>query len=538
MEKPTKYRANPASDAVAVGDLAELVDLYRVAACESLDSEQRSQMGQFFTPPPVARFMASLFGDAEEISLLDAGAGVGSLTAAFVEEMCQRAMRPQRISVVAYELEPVLIEYLHLTLAQCQEACAAFGIDFSGEVLEQDFIAASVEMLAGGLFPLKRYSFNRAILNPPYKKIRSNSQHRRLLRAIGIETSNLYSAFLALATDLLEPAGELVAITPHSFCNGPYFRPFRKMFLRAMTLRRLHVFESREEAFKVDDVLQENVIVHATKHGDKREVLISTSHGPARESMTVRSVSYEQVVEPNDPDLIIHIATSELDQFVLDRIGVFKCTLKDLAIEVSTGRVVDFRSKEFLRSQPGPGTVPLIYPAHFKGSFVQWPSTTSRKPNALVLAPQTRSLVLPAGNYVLVRRFSAKEEPRRVVAAIFHSHQVPCHYVGFENHLNVFHRDNAGLPTELARGLAVFLNSTLVDSYFRQFNGHTQVNAADLRMLRYPNREMLEQLGARIGDEFPSQRAIDELLEKEIQRMADIKSPNPVAAKQRIDEAC
>ena len=538
MELLSRYEINPSLDVVAVEGLAERVDLYRVDACRNLDSERRSQMGQFFTPPPVARFMASLFGDSsQEIRLLDAGAGVGTLTAAFVEEVCRRNTRPRSISVIAYELEPLLAEYLHLTLVECQEVCGEYGIEFSGMVLEEDFIRSGADMLRGGLFPVERYSFNRAILNPPYKKIQSDSRHRHLLRAVGIETSNLYSAFLAIAVDLLESGGELVAITPRSFCNGPYFKAFRNLLLNAMALRRIHVFESREEAFKADDVLQENIIFHAVKGGDRGKVFISASQGPAKESMTIHQVDYEQVIKPDDPDLVVHIATSAMDQFVLDRIGVFRYSLGDLGIDVSTGRVVDFRARDFLRTDPGENSLPLIYPAHFSGGFIRWPKPGSKKPNAIVSASQTEPLLLPTGNYVLVKRFSAKEERRRVVAAIFDQQRIPSPFVGFENHLNVYHRDNAGLPMELARGLALFLNSTLVDSYFRQFNGHTQVNATDLRMLQYPSQEVLETLGAHVGDRFPSQTEIDELLEREIRRMADIQSPNPVAAKQKIDEA-
>ncbi len=538
MEKSGQYKINSITDAGSAEGLTECIDLYRADACRKLDSEHRSKMGQFFTPPFVARFMASLFGNSvEEIRLLDAGAGVGSLTAAFVEETCQRDAWSPNISVIAYELEPMLVEYLHSTLVECKELCQEHGGQFVAKVLETDFVTAGVEMLRGGLFPVERYSFNRAILNPPYKKIKSDSRHRRLLSSIGIETSNLYSAFLAIAVDLLEPGGELVAITPRSFCNGPYFRPFRELFLKAMTLRRIHVFESREEAFKSDDVLQENIIFHAVKSGERGKVLISTSHGPIKESMTVRQVDHEQVVKPNDPDLIIHIATSEMDQFVLDRINVFRHSLADLEIAVSTGRVVDFRAKGFLRSDPAENAMPLVYPTHFHNGFVRWPKLGGKKPNAIVLTSRTESLLLPAGNYVLIKRFSAKEEQRRVVAAIYDSKQILAPYVGFENHLNVYHRNNAGLPIKLAKGLAVFLNSTLVDSYFRQFNGHTQVNATDLRMLKYPSRETLEALGASVGAKFPSQRKIDELLERRIHRMADIHSPDPVAAKQKIDEA-
>ncbi len=538
MQTQNRYAVNWTTNPGEANGLTEHIDLYRVDAYHQLDPEQRSEMGQFFTAPPVARFMASLFGDLPpEIRLLDAGAGVGTLTAAFVQEMCQREMRPRNISAIAYEMEPLLAEYLHLTLTECQEMCAECRIEFSGRVFEEDFIAAGVDMLRGGLFPVERYSFNCAILNPPYKKIPSESRHRHLLSSVGIETSNLYAAFLAIAIESLEPGGELVAITPRSFCNGPYFKPFRHLFLNTMALQRIHVFESREEAFKADDVLQENIIFHAVKGGNRGRVLISASHDPTNEGMTVHEVDYAQVIRPDDPDLIVHIATSALDQFVLDRLQVLRHSLDDLGIDVSTGRVVDFRAREFLRADPGQDTVPLIYPTHFEAGLIGWPKPDSKKPNAIVSLAQTQPLLLPSGTYVLVKRFSAKEERRRVVAAIFDPRRIPALFVGFENHLNVYHRNNAGLPMELARGLALFLNSTLVDSYFRQFNGHTQINATDLRRLRYPSPNVLQALGACVGDEFPSQTEIDALLEREIRRMADIQSPNPVAAKQKVDQA-
>lgn len=67
--------------------------------------------------------------------------------------------------------------------------------------------------------------------------------------------------------------------------------------------------------------------------------------------------------------------------------------------------------------------------------------------------------------------------------------------LGFENHLNLFHENKRGLPERLAHGLAVFLNTTAVDEHFRRFNGHTQVNATDLKRMKYPSRDVLIGLG-------------------------------------------
>jgi hypothetical protein len=96
----------------------------------------------------------------------------------------------------------------------------------------------------------------------------------------------------------------------------------------------------------------------------------------------------------------------------------------------------------------------------------------------------------------VVRRFSAKEDRRRIVASLVRPNTFPgAEKLGFENHLNIFHENKQGLDEQLAYGLAAFLNTTAVDDHFRRFNGHTQVNATDLRLMKYPSRAALISLG-------------------------------------------
>jgi adenine-specific DNA-methyltransferase len=136
-----------------------------------------------------------------------------------------------------------------------------------------------------------------------------------------------------------------------------------------------------------------------------------------------------------------------------------------------------------------------------------------------VAVPETEELMVPNGVYVLVKRFTAKEERRRVVATVFRPEGSLAGFatVGFENHLNYFHHEGGGLDERLAEGLAVYLNSTVVDSYFRQFSGHTQVNATDLRGLRYPSRGQLYRLAESMGAGTRDQEAIDSAVEAMIQ---------------------
>jgi adenine-specific DNA-methyltransferase len=447
---------------------------------------------------------------------------------------------PTSVYVAAYEIDPLLSEYLTETLALCRVECEKAGIKFHAEILCEDFIEAAVNQLNATLFTPAGSRFNCTILNPPYRKINSDSRTRHLLRTVNIETSNLYTAFVALASRLLDSGSELVAITPRSFCNGPYFKPFRKTFTETMAISRIHVFESRQTAFQDDDVLQENVILHAVKEPrtEHRRVTISSSTGPTDELMSIREIEYLQLIRPGDPDAFIHIVPDELEHEIAERMRRLNSSLPDLGISVSTGRVVDFRAQACLRLEAERNAVPLIYPGHFDNGYVKWPKKDSRKPNAILNIPESEELLVPSGVYVLVKRFSSKEERKRIVAAIYDGSRFSADLVGFENHLNYFHQDGKGLPLELAKGLTAFLNSNLVDSYFRQFNGHTQVNATDLRSLKFPSRSELEMFGSRIGDEFPTQNELDYLIEKELLQMgADEEGLDPIRAKRKIDEA-
>ncbi|HEV2297654.1 MAG TPA: BsuBI/PstI family type II restriction endonuclease [Candidatus Acidoferrales bacterium] len=517
--------------------LVDSVDFFRLDANRKLDPDRRSDFGQFMTPPATARLMASMFeAKHEELTLLDAGAGVGSLTAAFVSEVCSRKDKPKSIRATAHEIDSELCEYLVGTLQQCKKTCESSGIAFDCDVIQGDFIDEGAGLLRNEMFSSVR-RYNCAIMNPPYRKINSDSSERRALRAIGVETSNLYTGFLAVVLRMLEAGGELVAITPRSFCNGLYFKSFRKILLDTLALRRIHVFDSRQVAFKEDDVLQENVIFHGGKGPKKSErVTISSSTGPEDDFVTVREVPHEKIVRPGDPEHYIHIVPDELGASVAHQMSELYTSLAELDVEVSTGRVVDFRATDFLRDHPTAKTVPLIYPRNFENGYIRWPKP-GNKPQALAVLPGAQELLVPKGIYVLVKRFSSKEEKRRVVAALYDPKRIPAEWVGFENHTNFFHRNGKGLASGLAKGFAAFLNSTLVDLYFRQFSGHTQVNATDLRNFRYPRKSQLEQLGSRIGDEFPSQEEIDRDL-GEVLNLADEGAvSNPVQAKKKLDEA-
>ncbi|MFG6534815.1 Eco57I restriction-modification methylase domain-containing protein [Sulfitobacter sp. 1A16787] len=473
--------------------IVEKLDTVRLEVSPKLDPTRRAQLGQFMTPGLTATFMAQMFSDLPtHVELLDAGAGMGALTAAFVGEACNRQVRPESISVTCFEVDEGMAAILATTLEGCEKVCAEAGVEFRSRIIHDDYILHSAEPLHE-----ERMFFNAAILNPPYGKIRSNSTWRRALSSQSIETVNLYSAFVALASQQMEKGGQIVAITPRSFCNGTYYQPFRRQILEECGLSRLHVYESRRSTFKDDDVLQENIIFHLRKGEDQGDVILSTDKQEAR------AVPFEEIVRPGDKHQFIRLPVA--GNSLAAKIQALPCSLADLGISVSTGRVVDFRSREHLQKDPVGATVPMIYAQHFHDGKIEWPLEGFKKCNYLADSEETEKLMVPAGVYVIVKRFSAKEEKRRVVAALYDGGKA-----GFDNKTNYFHKNGGGLPQDVAEGLLIFLNSQPVDEYFRIFSGHTQVNATDLRNLHYPSLEQLAAIG--ISDLDPEE-AVEEVLQ-------------------------
>ncbi|MGH7838554.1 MAG: Eco57I restriction-modification methylase domain-containing protein, partial [Candidatus Binataceae bacterium] len=358
------------------------MDALRREIAASLALKRKSALGQFMTPAPVARFMAALFPTTtmQTCYLLDAGAGVGTLSGAFLDRLASAAeLKFQNVEIEAYEIDNALRGHLETTLASY-----AGRLPVSYKVSSGDFIWEAACKRFLGAKP-----FSHAILNPPYKKINRASEHRFILRRAGIETVNPYSAFVALSLALMQPRGQLVAILPRSFCHGPYYRPFRQFLLRHAALGHLHLFASRNKAFKDDGVLQENVIIRLERDGTQGEVTVSHSTDGSFADLSTHVHPFDRIVFPDDPEHFIHVPTS-LGRNQIERSRGIRFSLSEIGIGVSTGPVVDFRLEKHIQQKPAKGTVPLLYPGHFVGHTTQWPKDGIKRGNAIALNADTK----------------------------------------------------------------------------------------------------------------------------------------------------
>lgn len=476
----------------------------RQAAQAALDPDRQAKLGQYFTNAATADLMAAmprLEQLKESVRILDPGAGAGSLGVALVERI--RAERPDlAVHLVAAELDPAVIPVLTKSLADCETLSGV-----TTELVVGDFIELST-----GAFPDPRVTgpFDLVILNPPYLKIAASSPYRAAMATLGVQAPNVYAAFWALSVAATKPGGQVTAIVPRSWANGSYFEPFRRWLLHRLSLEVLHVFESRSAVFKDGGVLQENVIIAGAVGPQSEQVTLSTSNGHTDQAAR-KQVPVTAVLQPGDRHQFVRFT----DGGVTAPKGA-RHTLAELGLRVSTGPVVDFRSREWLAAEDEPGTVPLIYPGNVRGGGIQWPRPEIGKPQWYrSTGPAAAKWVTAAGIYAVVKRFSAKEERRRIVAAVC---EVPG-AVALENHLNYIHENGHGLSRELACGLSVWLNSTVVDQLFRTFSGHTQVNASDLKTLPFPSRADLQALGRAIPGLLPDQEEIDTVVSDTLTQM-------------------
>jgi adenine-specific DNA-methyltransferase len=271
-----------ADDAAAA--LTARAEARRVNALRTLSSDRQAHLGQFFTPERAAALIAGLprLPEAGRLRVLDPGAGSGSLAAALAARVL-RECPALKLDIVAVEVDPEAGRYLQATLTDLTETAGAAGAKVTTGLVLGDYIELSTSLMTTPA--ALDTSFDLVIMNPPYRKLALNSAHRRALLHQGVECPNLHAAFLALGASALDPGGQLVAITPRSFANGPYFGQFRRFLLDRLSLDRLHIFESRSTVFSDTGVLQENIVFSGTCQGDNDKVVLSVSRGHTDKSV-------------------------------------------------------------------------------------------------------------------------------------------------------------------------------------------------------------------------------------------------------------
>ena len=488
--------------------------------------KHRKNGGHYLTPAVIARFMAGHSPCSEpHMRVLDPGSGTGILSAA-VCEAAYRSGTVNTLHVDAYETDRLLAALSHLALSFSRDWLAQRGIALTFDVRHEDFVleyAAAMAPMAkfsGGSESLggTKTKYSLVISNPPYFKIGKDDPRAVAWASVVHGQPNIYAIFMAISAELLSENGKLVYIVPRSFASGPYFRRFREVFFRRVAPTSIHLFESRKDVFKNQTVLQENLIIGARSRMDgealdEGQVLVSHSKGAHDLAERQRLlVDVDSVLDLGSENRELSIPLCAEDLELVQSMRSWPNTLRSLGLEISTGPVVPFRATQFLaHTASGSSTVPLLWMQHVRPMRLAWPSPAAEKPQWIKVDQGSMKLLVADATYVLLRRFSAKEEKRRLVASPLIRGTLNEDFVGLENHLNYIRGVSRGLDEELAYGLSALLNSTFLDRYFRISNGNTQVSATELRAMPLPAERDIRSIGLEVQERIDSGSDLSDL---------------------------
>lgn len=448
----------------------------------NVPKSKRKKFGQFFTTASTARYMAKLFNidfSKNHLELLDAGAGTGVLSAALLDCIYKNGYRGT-IHLTCYETDEEVLSVLEKNLAFAEKI---YGIEYT--LIRENYITTQyfgIDSLMTG----DKDKYDYIIGNPPYLKISKDAPEAKAMPDVCHGAPNLYFLFWAMGLYNLKPEQELVYIIPRSWTSGAYFKKFRSYLFSQSVITDVHLFESRDKVFEGESVLQETIIVKVKKTTEKpKNISITTSSTSDFSDLKQFSAPYNTVIPKNQ---FVYLVTDKKDAEVLERVNKLPNTLPDIQMKMQTGIIVDFRTREVLRDKMEDGAFPLLYSQHIKDGRVIWPLGKEGE----VIKTDRASFLQENSDFLLVKRFTAKEEKRRLQCGIYLKQRYnQFAYISTQNKVNFVKCDSPCITY----GLYVLLNSTLYDTYYRILNGSTQVNSTEVNQMPIPKREVIEAMG-------------------------------------------
>jgi adenine-specific DNA-methyltransferase len=305
---------------------------------------------------------------------------------------------------------------------------------------------------------------------------------------------------MALSAKMLKTGGELIFITPRSYAAGNYFKKFRAYFFDLIDPDRIHLFVSRKDTFRKDKVLQETVIFKGTRRirADEKVIVSSSAGIKDLAKHSAKAFPKKVIIDTQSTEKILYLPTTDFEEAVLDIVRNWTGNLSRYNIQISTGPVVAFRSWKYIREQFENSLVqlaPLFWLHNIQQMKLEWPVDKLNKGQYINIEDKSKPLLIPNKNYILLRRFSSKDDKNRLIAAPCFSADSNSDFIGVENKVNYIYRPKGHLERNEVVGLCAIYNSRFYDTYFRIFNGNVNVSATELREMALPSLEVIKEIG-------------------------------------------
>ena len=480
----------------------EYAEKIQLAHAKITTSKHKKERGQFFTSKTIANFMGNLaHPKTGKISILDPGCGTAILSCALIETLVNNS-NIKEVDLTLFETDQSVILSANKVMDFLHRWLQAHNITLNLNFYQKDFVLYNADIfLKNTLFEnteIEKYDY--IISNPPYFKISKSDNRAQVAKDLVYGQPNIYSIFMGVSAKLLKPSGELIFITPRSFAAGNYFRAFRQSFFRDVSISNIHIFNSRTQMFKKDSVLQENIIIKATKDKNKSmKVSVSDSENDLN-NYRVSTYKTEELIDLHSEEKILFIPSNAKEAEIIKIFKNWHKSLNDYNIQISTGPVVAFRCAELLVQDytHKMNIAPLFWLHNIKEMEFVFPLKKGVKPSYIIDSSESKKVLLENKNYIFIRRFSSKDDKCRLICSPYFASSMSFENIAVENHLNYIYRPNGVLSDEEIWGISALFNSTLFDTYFRTFNGNTQVGAFELKQIKMPSINKIILIGEKV----------------------------------------
>lgn len=466
--------------------------------------KDKKHKGQFFTPFAISEFMGGLatISGKKEVSVFDPGCGLAILSCALIEHLVEESI-PEHIILTLYETDQNVVPLTEDVLSYLKAWCKDRKVKLDYHLNESDFVLEKCECLDGAdtifsnMFGSERFDY--IISNPPYFKLAKDDIHTRSCSSIVDGQTNIYALFMAICAKLLAEDGQMIFITPRSFASGRYFQSFRDFLFQHVSIDLIHLFNTRKDTFAKDEVLQELVIMRMVSVGNSKRIVVSYSQGLFDlDHPCQKEYAASDIVDVSSDEKVVYLPVDGRDEAILSLFRSWSGNMEKYGIKISTGPVVAFRVYDFIVNEPGEDIVPLYWLHNVVKMLCDHPVQKKDRGQYIKVAPETKAAMLPNKNYVLLRRFSSKDDSSRLVAAPYFGNMAQYEFVGIENKLNYIYRPKGHLRRDEVMGITALLDSEMFDAYFRTFNGNINVSATELRMMPLPPIETVREIGRKI----------------------------------------
>lgn len=249
-------------------------DLFGPIYNEFVNQKERRKLGQFWTPPHVAEFMAAWTIDKKQDSFLDPGHGPGIFMLQALRRFEELGVSPKRAvaQIAGYEVNPVA--YL---MGMANLALRAAGN--TPHLTLDDFL----------LFDGGRRAYDAIVCNPPYTRHHLlPARYKEELpgifkREFGFSVSRISSLFLYFffqATRLLNSDGRMAFITPAEVFESFYSQSIKQLILGRLGLRALIIFHENHTVFEGVDTAACITLIEGSSSKAAPVRLVEVEHWP------------------------------------------------------------------------------------------------------------------------------------------------------------------------------------------------------------------------------------------------------------------